>query len=104
MKRLSRPAVVLLLILWLPSCGANQDPAPQSDPGSKPAPLSIGERYQKANLEVSQLLIEADRRRVDVREFRSRHTGITLASVKNFESATYEMEKLAAELKQALGK
>lgn len=96
---------MLVVVLAGAACarsGADSEPA-KSDP-PKAGARSIGERYQNANLEVSQLLIEADRRQFDAREFRSRHTSVTLASVKNFEAATDEMEKLAADLKKALGR
>ncbi len=97
--------MVLLLVLSCGACtGVGEERQPKAEPAPKEAPLSIGERHQKANLEVTQLLVEAERRQLDVREFRSRHTGITLGSVKNFETATYEMEKLAADLRKALGK
>lgn len=97
--------MLLTLVLSCPACTSPQSQStPQVDPASQASQLSIGERYQKANLEVTQLLIEADRRQIDAREFRSRHTGITLTSVKNFENATYEMEKLAGDLKKALGR
>ncbi|MBI1874136.1 MAG: hypothetical protein HYZ58_04605 [Acidobacteria bacterium] len=105
--RMARPVALLILVLWCPACagsGQQSQEAPAADSAAPANQLSIGERYQKANLEVTQLLIEADRRQIDAREFRSRHTGITLASVKNFESATYDMEKLAVDLKKALGK
>lgn len=104
---MTRPVALLIFVVWCPACtgsGQQSQQAPPVDPAAQATQLSIGERYQKANLEVTQLLIEADRTQIDAREFRSRHTGITLASVKNFESATYDMEKLAGDLKKALGK
>jgi hypothetical protein len=102
---MTRPVALLIFVLWCPACTGSGQQSQEAPPPAAPAnPLSIGERYEKANLEVTQLLIEADRRQIDAREFRSRHTGITLGSVKNFERATYDMEKLAGDLKKALGK
>lgn len=102
---MTRPVALLIFVLWCPACTGSGQQSQEAPPPAAPAnPLSIGERYQKANLEVTQLLIEADRRQINARDFRSRHTGITLGSVKNFESATYDMEKLAGDLKKALGK
>jgi len=101
--RIHSTAVALILALTIGCAAPETDgtPASSGDPSAKKE--SIGERYQRANSEVTKLLIESDRRQVDTRELRSRHTGITVGSVKDFEKATYEMEKLLVDLKKALG-